>query len=246
MRSPIGGRRALEVRQSTGTLLSIVFIVLVAPFGAQLAAAASTDAVKVRVVAGPSGHAGPLRPALVKPPRISAHTVHRGVWVGGRATVLGRFHPAQPGMRIEIQRRTRGKWWTADTVRSGRHGRFRASFKLPNAGLYSIRVKFTGNQIAAATTKRIGRVGSFRPGGASYYGPGGRTACGQTLTAATQGVAHKTLPCGTKVTLYYRGRIVRVPVIDRGPFVPGRDWDLTIATKNRLGFGSTGVVGSAW
>jgi rare lipoprotein A (peptidoglycan hydrolase) len=31
-------------------------------------------------------------------------------------------------------------------------------------------------------------------------------------------------------------------VIDRGPYVGGRDWDLTGATKTRLGFPSTGTV----
>ena len=44
-----------------------------------------------------------------------------------------------------------------------------------------------------------------------------RTACGGTLTAGRLGVAHKSLPCGTKVTFQHGGRTVRVPVIDRGP-----------------------------
>jgi rare lipoprotein A len=50
------------------------------------------------------------------------------------------------------------------------------------------------------------------------------------------------MPCGTKLTLRYGGRSVRVKVIDRGPFAGGREFDLTAATKNRLGFGSTGTV----
>ena len=77
---------------------------------------------------------------------------------------------------------------------------------------------------------------------ASWYGPGGRTACGQTLTVATLGVANRTLPCGTIVTLRYRNRTVRVPVIDRGPFVAGRDYDLTWATKLALGAGDVTVI----
>jgi rare lipoprotein A (peptidoglycan hydrolase) len=36
--------------------------------------------------------------------------------------------------------------------------------------------------------------------------------------------------------------MVRVPVIDRGPYVSGREFDLTGATKEKLGFGSTGIV----
>jgi rare lipoprotein A (peptidoglycan hydrolase) len=68
------------------------------------------------------------------------------------------------------------------------------------------------------------------------------TACGEPLGVATMGVANKTLPCGTMVTLRYRGRSVRVPVIDRGPFVPGRDYDLTYATRLALGAGDVSEV----
>jgi len=31
-------------------------------------------------------------------------------------------------------------------------------------------------------------------------------------------------------------------VIDRGPFVGAREWDLTVALKRALGFGSGGIV----
>ena len=55
-------------------------------------------------------------------------------------------------------------------------------------------------------------------------------------------MAHKSLPCGTKVTIRYHGRSVTVPVIDRGPYAGNREWDLTAATKSRIGFGSTGTV----
>lgn len=71
---------------------------------------------------------------------------------------------------------------------------------------------------------------------------GGRTACGETLTSATLGVANRTLPCGTLVTLRYRDHTVRVPVIDRGPFVAGRSYDLTWATKLALGAGDVTVI----
>lgn len=67
---------------------------------------------------------------------------------------------------------------------------------------------------------------------ASWYGPGfygNRTACGQILTEGLIGVAHKTLPCGTLV--YFRnprnGATASAPVVDRGPYVAGRTWDLT-------------------
>src|SRR5207237_10257451 len=59
---------------------------------------------------------------------------------------------------------------------------------------------------------------------ASWYGPGfygNRTACGQTYTPEILGVAHLSLPCGTKLTLTYGSRSVAVTVIDRGPYVVG-------------------------
>ncbi len=61
-------------------------------------------------------------------------------------------------------------------------------------------------------------------------------ACGGVLGIHQQGVANKTLPCGTMVTIAYRGRTVRVPVIDRGPYVGDREFDLAGATANALRF----------
>jgi rare lipoprotein A len=77
---------------------------------------------------------------------------------------------------------------------------------------------------------------------ATWYGPGffgRRTACGQVLQRSTRGVAHRRLPCGTKVTIYYRGQVTTVPVIDRGPYSRRATWDLTQATARELGIRST-------
>jgi hypothetical protein len=81
----------------------------------------------------------------------------------------------------------------------------------------------------------------------SWYGPGfygNRTACGQALTTTLQGVAHKTLPCGTKVTFRNpsNGRTISVPVVDRGPYVAGRQWDLTGGTCTYLRACRTGPI----
>lgn len=73
---------------------------------------------------------------------------------------------------------------------------------------------------------------------ASWYGPGlygGRTACGQVLTTGLLGVAHRTLPCGTPVTLRYGSTTITVPVVDRGPYVRSREFDLSYAAKVELG-----------
>lgn len=85
----------------------------------------------------------------------------------------------------------------------------------------------------------------FRSAGASWYGPGlygNKTACGQTLRATTIGVAHRNLPCGTMVKFVYEGHALIAPVIDRGPFVKGRAWDLTAAASEALEFEGVGMV----
>jgi hypothetical protein len=82
---------------------------------------------------------------------------------------------------------------------------------------------------------------------ATWYGPGfygKRTACGKRLAPTTLGVAHKTLPCGTRVTFYHGGHFVTVAVIDRGPFRRGVAWDLTAAAAKRLGFRASGSLRS--
>lgn len=105
----------------------------------------------------------------------------------------------------------------------------------------------TGTASSEGTTAPEGAELAFTPfrlASASWYGPGlyGRTtACGQVLRATTIGVAHKTLPCGTMVKFVYRGHAVVAPVIDRGPYVKGRAWDLTAAASKALGFESAGV-----
>jgi rare lipoprotein A (peptidoglycan hydrolase) len=81
-------------------------------------------------------------------------------------------------------------------------------------------------------------IHSMELAGATWYGPGfygHTTACGTVLRTTTLGVAHKTLPCGTKVALSYHGHSLVVPVIDRGPYTRGYTFDLTGATAQALG-----------
>jgi rare lipoprotein A len=82
----------------------------------------------------------------------------------------------------------------------------------------------------------------------TWYGPGfygNRTACGQRLTTSTLGVAHRTLPCGTRVALRVNGRSLVVPVIDRGPYARDVTYDLTSATAEQLGVKYTARIGAA-
>jgi rare lipoprotein A (RlpA)-like double-psi beta-barrel protein len=79
----------------------------------------------------------------------------------------------------------------------------------------------------------------------SWYGPGfygKRTACGLAYTRDIVGVAHRTLPCGTRVTFRNGGRVVTTTVIDRGPYVAGRNWDLSAGLCTALAHCYTGNI----
>lgn len=70
---------------------------------------------------------------------------------------------------------------------------------------------------------------------ASWYGLyGSATACGPKRFVGQLGVAHRSLPCGTRVRFMRGKRKITVRVIDRGPYIAGRTFDLTEETKNRL------------
>jgi peptidoglycan hydrolase-like protein with peptidoglycan-binding domain len=80
---------------------------------------------------------------------------------------------------------------------------------------------------------------------ATLFGPGlygNRTACGYTLSHRTRGIAHRSLPCGTPVPVYFGGRLAIFPVIDRGPYTDGVSIDLTAAAARKLGMRTTTVV----
>jgi rare lipoprotein A len=83
---------------------------------------------------------------------------------------------------------------------------------------------------------------------ATWFGPGfygKKTACGQTMTPALVGVANRTLPCGTLVKVSYRGHLLTLPVIDRGPYSHiGADWDLTTGAAQTLGIEDTVRIGT--
>lgn len=111
----------------------------------------------------------------------------------------------------------------------------------------------TGSGGASATpptddSSQQASAADYRPVKATWYGPGlygNRMACGERLTHRTLGVAHKSLPCGTKVALRYRGHTVVVPVIDRGPYARGVSYDLTQATAEKLGMTQTSRLAAA-
>ena len=100
--------------------------------------------------------------------------------------------------------------------------------------------------VGSGTRKKIART--MPKSVASWYGPGffgHRTACGVRLGRKTVGVAHRRLPCGTRVTLKYRGRYVRARVIDRGPYTRGIRWDVTQKAARELLLTTTDTIRAA-
>lgn len=97
----------------------------------------------------------------------------------------------------------------------------------------------------AALTELASAKDGWRPALASWYGPGlygNKLGCGGILHPGTEGVAHKDLACGTRLQIRYGGRTVTARVIDRGPYVGDREFDLAAGTRNRLGFTGTGTI----
>ena len=166
--------------------------------------------------------------------------VEKRAKVGQKVKIRGRVAPA--GTRRKVTVRVGG-----DKLRSrtDRKGRFVAKWKPRSAGQSRVKVRAAGNLVARGSKAKAGRVTVFRAAEASWYGPGlygNGVACGGTLTPSTMGVAHKTMPCGTKLTIRYHGRQVKAKVIDRGPYIAGREFDLTEAVKNKLGMGGIGKI----
>lgn len=172
--------------------------------------------------------------------RVKAKLANDDVNLGDKLRVKGSVAPAIGHRKVVVK-------VGGDTVatKTNKRGKFVARWKADDTGTRRVTVAAKGDEIAAGSKDKAGKATVYRPAEASYYGPGfygGRTACGQTLSPGMMGVAHKTMPCGTKVKLRYGNKTVKVPVIDRGPYSGDREFDLTEATKNKLGFPSTGTV----
>ena len=188
-----------------------------------------------------------FEPPAVEAPSSGAIKVTRHVRQGRSVKVEGRLKARRRA--VSLQRKTRKGWETVDRVRTGRRGGFKAAWRPTRAGSYKLRVRYRARGArAASTAERLPRVYVYRRSNATWYGPtlyGNGVACGGRLTRKTIGVAHKTLPCGTRVRFRYRGRTATAKVIDRGPFRPNTDWDLTEALSDKLGFTSVGY-GALW
>jgi rare lipoprotein A len=173
------------------------------------------------------------------------------VLLGNTMHVRGTLSGAA-GQTVVVERREAGgPWQHAATTVAGDDGSFDATWKTDHIGHFDLRARLAtsdgGDGAAAAAALPTSAITVFRSTVATWFGPGfygHRTACGQRMTHRLLGVAHRTLPCGTKVALLYKGRTITVPVVDRGPFAHGASYDLTSATAQALGVTQTARIGA--
>lgn len=172
--------------------------------------------------------------------------------------ITGRFDANLVGRAVRLQRKSpANRWMTVATSRVRKAGEFSVSWRTSAARNHDLRLQLltpsrsghTAVSAAGRTAKsspplRVAVLGESR---ATWFGPGfygSKTACGLKLTTAVEGVAHRTLPCGTQVEVRLGGQTTVLPVIDRGPFANGADFDLTKNVADRIGL--TGVSTIQW
>ncbi len=164
-----------------------------------------------------------------------------------RVRLTGQAPARRAGAPVVIEQRDPSRGWLpAATARVRANGSFATRWRSSRLGRVAIRARIAASGARGAGDAPAVRVTVYRPGIASWFAPqrgmrDERTACGVRFRAGTLGVANRSLPCGTRVAISYRGTTIVVPVIDRGPYVAGRDWDLTIAAARAIGLDSAGV-----
>jgi rare lipoprotein A len=173
-----------------------------------------------------------LVPAVADAAEIGVSVKRLNIQSGSRVSVKGKVADPETRRTAALQIQRGHRWVTLDRARTSRAGKF----------VLSTRARL---RLSTGETRRLGRLNVYRRALASWYGPGlfgNRLGCGGTLKTGSLGVANKSLPCGTKVTFRHKGRVLRVRVIDRGPYVGAREYDLTAATARKLGFNGHGPI----
>jgi rare lipoprotein A len=159
------------------------------------------------------------------------------------ARFRGAGSSADAGRAVKIQQQNAAatRWSTIATARVAGDGSFVARWTPQHIGRFTLRA------VVGTSTAPLS-VTVYKPALATWYGPGffGKTtACGVPLTPDLEGLAHRTLPCGTQVAVNYGGRSLVLPVIDRGPYGGnGAQWDVTQAAAEALGMTTTVTLGA--
>lgn len=220
-----------------------------------LSATAAAPSFAGTIAGGTTPEAGSTQTGATEPG--GASPAANGDLRASRAALLGRWQRVSGtlvgvgrGTAMVLQRSAGDAGWiTIARGTTGSGGRFSVRWRPNRVGRFTLRA-VTANDPGTATaadappsapTTVYGALKATQYGRGSF---GSRTACGTILRSTTIGVAHKTLPCGTLVEFYYRGRTLRAPVIDRGPYANGAAWDLTDAAAAELRFNGLDYVGA--
>lgn len=209
----------------------------------------------VRVVTAPGASQGS---GAVQAPAPAATSRERGVVVAARvatlssrlevlrgreAMVAGTVRPAVAGRTVVLERAQAGRWARLATARTDARGRYSLTVAGDEPGTAAVRVRFGGDRANGPAQRTAGRLSVYRPALASRYDLyGSSLACGGSLGYDSMVVAHKSLPCGTRLTIRYRNRTVQATVRDRGPFAGGREFDLAGAVARKVGFEGVGTI----
>jgi hypothetical protein len=192
----------------------------------------------------PGGVAAPVMAPVVEAVSATSGRVSVSALPDQTLGVVGRYSGSAPaGRLVRVQRLDAAtqRWRPVAHARADASGAYVAHWRPDHIGPTALRAVAAGS--AAPLTVTV-----YKPALATWYGPGffgKQTACGVALTPELVGVAHRTLPCGTQVSIAYGGRVIVVPVIDRGPYgVAGAEWDLTQATALTLGITGTTRIGA--
>ena len=213
----------------------------IAAAGGTGGAAAPTGPAGLTVGTGPAASTGAI---VVAPATV----------IRGQSALVTGMLPAAAGRTVWLQVRSAPHLWTTvASASAGTTGAFTIPWLTSRSGELALRVASSVLATRAAVTARsslsatpVGRLAVFDPVVATWYGPGfygNHTACGEALTRQIVGVADRTLPCGTPVTVTYDGRTLTLPVVDRGPYSGAATLDLTSAAAQELGITETVDVG---
>jgi hypothetical protein len=182
------------------------------------------------------------------PPTAPSLFTRPGALLGKTLRFRGALPADQAGRTLQIQRQQPdGTWTQTATTVVAADGTFLARWRTNEIGSFAVRALVAGAQAQAADASALTTsVTVYRPARATWFGPGfygKHTACGQVMSHRLLGVAHRTLPCGTPVALFFGGKAITVPVIDRGPFANGAHYDLTSAAAKAVGMTQTSTIG---
>lgn len=209
-------------------------------------------------VAAPAAHAQDVAPAAtggaafgnVGPTGLD---VDPGGFLGRPLEVSGRVE-SLAGQPVRIERldpETRA-WVAVARTRADGDGEFAVEWDADETGdqvLRAVADVAGANQASTADAAPSAHTTIYRTAGATWYGPGfwgRRTACGVRLTRTLLGAAHKTWPCGTRVSVYLDGRSTEVEIVDRGPYAKGVSLDLTKAAADQIGLTEIGRTRIGW